>query len=705
MTADQFEALGKLVAASSGTSVERVLRALRSMIVDGTFATGSELTENRICESAGVSRTPVREALTSLHSEGLVRKDARTRAWVVVGISSDDLDELFYLREAAEQFAVRKLVARLDEKHVLELRNCVSLMRSAVEKHDMDGAQNQMNRFNHILLDAADAKHIELMLNRIYDYIDRFARGNLMDPRRASASCDEHAAIAEAISGGRRDEALELVRVHIRNAKEATRKRLQAEDAEDVFRDMVPGHHEAIPLLQGGLGQYTNLDNASTTPPLRSVREAVDALLDVYGSIGRGAGFKSRITTAACEAAREMVSSFVGANSEDRATIFTKNATEAINKVARLMKWNKDDVIITTLLEHHSNLLPWRIAAERSGASVVYVGVDPADGCLLMEQLQAMLDQYRSAVRLVAISGASNVTGYVTPLREVAKRVHQHDAYLLVDGAQLVPHLPVDVRPIDDPERIDFLALSGHKMYAPYGAGALIGPKDFFAHGVPVEQGGGMVEVVYPESVRWKEPPAREEAGTPNAVGIVALGVAARSLMNTGMDVVQRRELELVEYALEKLRSIDGLHIYGSDCVSNDEARLGILTFELRGVPPYLISEILAWEYGIATRAGSFCAQPYMSAMRRAGENGLENKMKRDQPVRSSGAVRASLGMYNCHADIDLLEEALRSIARGEYRGRYEPDASTGRYLLVEARPDIESFSPILEMLETRGGD
>ena len=291
----------------------------------------------------------------------------------------------------------------------------------------------------------------------------------------------------------------------------------------DDLRHQVIGVDEMVPTLSGRFVRYVNLDNAATAPALRSALAAVEAILPHYGSVHRGAGHKARRCTQAYEAARRTVGDFLGADPERDVVVFTKNTTEAINKLARSMQIEDGDVVLTTVLEHHSNDLPWRARVR-----TVHVGATP-DGRLDLDDLDRQLARHAGRIAMLVVSGASNVTGVTPPIHELARRVHAAGGRILVDAAQLAPHRPIDMRPHDDPEHLDFVALSAHKLYAPFGSGAIVGRRDAFG-GTPDHCGGGTVDAVTLDDIAWADLPHREEAGTPNLLGAVAFAAAASTL-------------------------------------------------------------------------------------------------------------------------------------------------------------------------------
>ena len=344
-----------------------------------------------------------------------------------------------------------------------------------------------------------------------------------------------------------------------------------------VARDALVGIDQPVPLLDGRFVPYVNLDNAASTPAFRSVVRAIDEFLPFYSGVHRGTGYKSRLSTATFERARELVGEFLGADPERDVVVFTKNTTEAINKLARALPVETDAVVLTTMLEHHSNDLPWR-----SRLRTVHVGVCP-DGTLDVDDLDRRLAEHAGRIALLAVSGASNVTGVVQPVHQLAERVHAAGGRILVDAAQLAPHRPIDMRAHDDPGHLDFVVLSAHKMYAPYGTGVLVGPRCAFGP-TPDHAGGGTVNAVTTDTVAWADLPDREEAGSPNVLGAVALAAATRALTEIGLDHIAAHESELTRYAIDRLAEVPGLRIHGPTDTSDPTAKLGVIPFTIDGI-------------------------------------------------------------------------------------------------------------------------
>jgi selenocysteine lyase/cysteine desulfurase len=455
------------------------------------------------------------------------------------------------------------------------------------------------------------------------------------------------------------------------------------------LREHIVGIDRLVPLLDGSRVTYVNLDNAASTPALKAVAEAVDRFLPYYASVHRGTGFKSRLSTAAYDQAHHIVGRFVGADLNTNTVIFGKNTTEAINKLSYRLPMPPGAVVITTQIEHHSNDLPWRRRAE-----VVHVNATP-EGRLDEEDFDRKLAQYAGRIGLVTVTGASNVTGFLQPIHRLARKAHAAGAKILVDTAQLAPHRRVDVKPDGDPEHLDFVVLSAHKMYAPYGTGALVGPKEVFLQSGPEYPGGGTVEVVTLDNVHWAGLPDRDEAGSPNVVGAVAMAAAAQTLMQAGMDNVAAHEEALIVYALEKMQAIPGVRIYGETDPARAKDKVGVIPFNLEGVSHFLLAAILGYEGGIGVRSGCFCAHPYVVHLLKLDEQ--QAATWRDQLLGGDksnmpGMVRISFGCYSNTDDIDRFAAMLDRIRRGDYRGKYRLIPHSGEYLPEGYEDALEEY-------------
>jgi selenocysteine lyase/cysteine desulfurase len=451
------------------------------------------------------------------------------------------------------------------------------------------------------------------------------------------------------------------------------------------MRPEVVGADEVVPLIGGRSVRYSNLDNAATTPPLRSVVETIERFLPFASSVHRGTGFKSRLSTAAYEQAREIIASFVGADAERDVVVFTKNTTEAINRMARAMDVPSDAIVLTTVLEHHSNLLPWR-----QRATVVHVRAE-SDGALDEEDFDAKLRRYGRRIALVAVTGASNVTGTMPPVHRLAEKVHAVGGRILVDAAQLAGHRHIDMRPHDDPGHLDAIAMSAHKIYAPYGSGAIVADRAMFGPH-PDERGGGTVDAVTLDDVVWAALPDRVEAGSPNLVGAVAFAAAARCLQAVGFDAIADHEERLAGYASAQLAAISGVRLLGP----STGPRLGVIPFTVDGWDHRLVAAVLGFEHGVGVRSGCFCAHPYVRSLLDLDQRDVDRWVaaiasgdRRDEP----GLVRISVGCYNDIADIDSAVAGLRSIVAGDVRGSYRQQDDGSYCPLADVEP--EWFDPM----------
>ena len=438
----------------------------------------------------------------------------------------------------------------------------------------------------------------------------------------------------------------------------ATREPAPSAHGSEALR--LVGAETDVPLVTGGTIRYVNLDYAASAPALQAVHDAVEELLGWYSSVHRGAGFKSRASTAAYEGARESIARFVNARPDD-AVIITRNTTDSINLLSGTLP--EGTHVVCFAGEHHANLLPWK----RIGVRYLPVPETPAE---MLEVLGATLRDlpHCEDPHLVAVTGASNVTGEIWPVADIARVAHDHGARLLVDAAQLAPHAPIDMAR----DGIDYLALSGHKLYAPYGAGALIGQRDWLSAGDPFLRGGGAVKIVTLDDTVWAELPDRQEAGSPNVVGAVALGVACDTLASVGMERIAAEEQELLAYAREVLGTIPEFEHYR--VWSAEHPRVGLLTFNLRGVQYDLLAAILSAEYGIGIRHGCFCAHPLMMRLLHVDDgeaHRLIDESRAGHHERLPGAARMSLGLGSSRADVDAFAEALRIIAADGPRWTY----------------------------------
>jgi len=422
------------------------------------------------------------------------------------------------------------------------------------------------------------------------------------------------------------------------------------------YRHLIIGADTKVPLKNGQFAPAINFDNAASTPPFVSVMNEINNFSTMYSSIHRGTGYKSRLSSELFEEARSVILKFVNADPHRDTVIFVKNTTEAINKLSyRLWNGDKKSVILSTWMEHHSNDLPWR-----NKYQVDYVQTD-ATGKLSLEDLERKLIKHKGNVKLVTVTGASNVTGYVNPIHKIAELAHRYKAKILVDGAQLVPHNVVNMNPRNPLHHIDYLAFSAHKMYAPFGTGVLIGPLETFKPGISEFVGGGTVETVTHDWVVWDNPPHKEEAGTPNVMGVVALVAAINTLTSIGMSNIDDYENKLTNYANLRLRSIPGVTLYAHTVPG--EPRIGVIPFNIKGISHERVATILSNEAGIAVRSGCFCAQPYLQKLLSITPKQMEF-YKHNVNAPRPGVVRLSFGLYNDFSEINVLIHLLERIIK-----------------------------------------
>lgn len=397
----------------------------------------------------------------------------------------------------------------------------------------------------------------------------------------------------------------------------------------DVRRD--------FPLLQRSVDgkPLVYLDSAATSQKPRVVLEALQHYYEEYNAnVHRGLYRIAERATLAYEEARSKVAAFVGGRPEE--LVFTRGTTEAINLVAYSYGeafLRPGDEILVTEMEHHSNLVPWQLLAQRRGAKLRFLRVRPEDGTLDLDALEWCLTE---RTRVVAVTHQSNVVGTINPVRHIAERAHAVGAVVVVDGAQSVPHMPVRVHELG----CDFLAFSGHKMCGPTGIGALWGRYHLLEAMPPFHGGGEMIERVELERSTYKPPPHRFEAGTPNIADAIVLGVAADYLRSVGMEAVREHEKALVRYALAQLAEVQGVRVYGP---KDPEARGGAVAFTVEGVHPHDVAQVLDAE-GICVRAGHHCAQPLHRAL------GVQ------------ATARASVYLYNTPEDIDALVRGVERV-------------------------------------------
>lgn len=411
------------------------------------------------------------------------------------------------------------------------------------------------------------------------------------------------------------------------------------------YAHLIYGYDKKV-MTRQGKKRYVNLDNAASTPPFLPVIEKILHDAAWYSSVHRGAGYKSIYSTEEYEKSREIIGNFTETDLERDVVIFTKNTTDALNKFHHYLPFLPGEIIIYTRIEHHSNELPWQ--------DYPHHFIQVKNNSLDLEALESYLKKHRGQVKLVAVSGASNVTGYTPPLYTIAEMAHTYGAKILVDGAQLVPHHPVKKKSPHDPQHLDFLAFSGHKMYAPFGSGVLIGSKKLFSKGIPSQVGGGTLKGIGPSGIIWSNPPENEEAGSPNVIGAIAIAEACRTINRIGWQPLIQHEQQLIDYALPQLSSLPGITIYNT----NHRHRVGVITFNLDGINHQHVAQYLSEELGIGVRSGCFCARRYVLDLLKTNFNYHPVA----DPGHIPGMVRISFGCYNTTAEIDLLVTGLRQL-------------------------------------------
>ncbi len=377
------------------------------------------------------------------------------------------------------------------------------------------------------------------------------------------------------------------------------------------------------------------LDNAASAQKPQAVLDALmKAYTEEYANVHRGLHYLANAATEAYEGARERVAKFLNAPSSKQ-IVFTKNATEAINLAAQSfggMVIGPGDEIVLTIMEHHSNIIPWHFHRERRGAVIKWVPVTDR-GEFRLEDFEAAITP---RTKMVAITHMSNVLGTATPVKEVCKIAHAHGAYVLVDGSQGAVHLPIDVQDID----CDFYAITGHKVYGPSGIGALYGKAEHLEAMPPYQGGGEMIETVTVDAVRYNDPPYRFEAGTPPIAEAAALTAALDYIDRIGKERIRAHEDSLRRYAEERLKPVNSIRIIGQALEKGP-----IVSFTLEGAHPHDVATILD-SSGIAVRAGTHCAEPLLARF------GL------------TATCRASFGLYNTRAEVDALADALQRAER-----------------------------------------
>ena len=429
---------------------------------------------------------------------------------------------------------------------------------------------------------------------------------------------------------------------------------------EKNIKDLFIGLDEKVCDSNGHCIDGINFDNAATTPPIKSSIQYIEKLSNTYASIGRGTGQKAEITTDLYKESKNFLMDFFNIKDKEKyVVIYVNNTTEGINKLAKTLIKQPNEIILTSRMEHHSNDLPWR-----NRGQVEYIDVDK-NGRLKIEQLEEKLKINYGRVKYVSLTGASNVTGYINDIHFIAKLVHKYDAKLIIDGAQLVPHRKVNISGNTDDEQIDFLVFSSHKIYSPFGVGVIIGLKEDFANSNPDYLGGGTVELVLDNEITYLPPPEKNEAGTQNFLGIMGLINSLRIINTIGYDYIEKQENILLTHTLNGFKSIPKIINYGD--TENISDRLGIATFNLENMYHHDVANILAKKKGISVRHGWFCAHPYCRRLMDVSEEDAKEFLENPEK-KMLGMVRVSFALYNSIDEVNMFLNVLEDISLGKIK-------------------------------------
>ncbi|MET9642882.1 aminotransferase class V-fold PLP-dependent enzyme [Streptomyces syringium] len=430
----------------------------------------------------------------------------------------------------------------------------------------------------------------------------------------------------------------------------------------------VLGHDVRVPLVTGGEVPYAALDYAASAPALRRVWDDVAAYAPYYGSVHRGAGYLSQLSTDLFESSRADVAAFLGCRPGDQ-VVFTRSTTDSLNLLAAVIPAGTRVFVFET--EHHASLLPWE---RREDVDVTYLDAPrtPGQAVRTLEEALAAREPYGPA--LVCVTGASNVTGELWPVRELAAAAHAHGARIVLDAAQLAPHHPVDVTELD----VDWVAFSGHKLYAPFGAGVLAGRADWLQAGEPYLAGGGASRKVARRDgggvdVEWHDTAARHEAGSPNVIGVYAIAAACKALTEAGFEQLVEREQRLVATVRAGLAEVPGVKVLS--LFGDDAPRVGVISFVVEGWNSSHFAAALSAEYGIGVRDGLFCAHPLVRTLLgddsgEAGECGAPDGAAGEGPQLNALRVSFGAGTPDEHVErfVTAVAELVRDGARWSYR-------------------------------------
>lgn len=437
----------------------------------------------------------------------------------------------------------------------------------------------------------------------------------------------------------------------------------------------VLGARSRARILDGRTVEVAQLNNAATTPPFeRTVREVTE-FLGEYGALHRGAGPRARATVEKVERAIDRIHRFIG-QPADNGLLFTSNTSAAINALARLLSLSPDDVVLTSEIEHTSNNLPWR---HNTPATVLDIRADDA-GALDLAHLDALLAEHGRRVKLLTVTGASNLTGFCPDLKGLAERAHSVGALLFVDAAQLAPHRRIDMAA----DGVDALAFSAHKVYAPFGLGVLSLPMSVLER-APVDPGGGSIDMVVDSGeVVWAPASERHQTGTWNATGIVALGASCAEILDAGWDVIEAHERSLVAHTAAALDAVPGIRLTVPVERYRTDDRIGTFPFVVDGLHHALVAAVLEHEHGIEVRAGTICNHRLVRRWIGVSDDEqarISAEIAAGDRLASYGIVRASLACHTTAEEVDRLAAALTSITTEGPKGRYRRAPEHETYL------------------------
>lgn len=415
------------------------------------------------------------------------------------------------------------------------------------------------------------------------------------------------------------------------------------------YSDCVVGSNTKI-YTNNGLRNRIYFNNAATALVLKEVLNKINNLYPRYTYLNLN-NYNSKEITEMYYEVENIVKRHIGADINKDTVIYVKNATLGINIFAKILSQiDKDQVILTSKMEHMANYLPYAVRFK-----VVLIDLLP-DGNLDLEDYKNKLELYKGKVKFVCVTGAANITGIVTPIHTMAKLAHQYGAKIFVDAAQLIPHKPIDMKPHNSPEHIDFIAFSSHKFYSGLDGGALVGPLEFFNKYLPFEYGGHMTNFVSTEKIILKDSPNRYEAGYPNIVGIITMGTALKFISRIGINNIEKIENSLYRHLLDGLKQIPNIILYGTEA---NTPHIPIISFNFKGIYHSTISKILGYDYGIEMASGKSAADIYVQNLL-----GLTNEQAYElyQKGIDYGVLRVSLGFYNTHEEIECFLKILRSV-------------------------------------------